>query len=238
MADRHIATIERSSVAAFAALAAKSKAVGLDVRVIVEAGTQHGGVQDISDAWACIRADQLSQLLNPVVANPARHQIGIAGRNWGFVPIDSTLYSVHHPIHHHLKSSRQTHFLPGLLLEMESGGYRTRPYGKQHHGNPDHFVVLGLESIASAFADTEMLLGPISIEESGNTSMALLERHPKSDRIKKTAKDVLKDKAIAAFIRLVDKVDEDVALQALSAPDEVSALVTLSCTTRGRKDLC
>ena len=226
MADKHIATIERSSVAAFAALAAKSKAVGLDVRVIVEVGTQHGGVQDISDAWACIRADQFSQLLNPVVANPARHQINIAGSNWGTFPSDSTLYSAHRPIHHHLESSRQTHFLPGRLLEMEGGGYRTRPYGKQHHGKPDHLVVLGLESIASAFANAEMLLGPISIEESGNSSMALLERHPKSDRIKKTPKDVLKDKAIAAFIRLVDKIDDDVALQALSAPDEVSTLVT------------
>ena len=43
-----------------------------------------------------------------------------------------------------------------------------------------------------------MLLGPISIGEWQDV-YGVLERHPKSDRIKKTAKDVLKDKAIAAF---------------------------------------
>ncbi len=41
----------------------------------------------------------------------------------------------------------------------------------------------------------------------------------------KTAKDLLKDKAISAVIRLIDKATESTALEALSAPDEVSTLI-------------
>lgn len=48
---------------------------------------------------------------------------------------------------------------------------------------------------------------------------------PESEAAKTTARDLLRNKAITAIVKLIDEVDEQTALEALSAPDDMSALV-------------
>jgi hypothetical protein len=47
---------------------------------------------------------------------------------------------------------------------------------------------------------------------------------PEGRAIKTTARDLLRNKAVAALVNLIDQVDEQTALEALSAPDDLSVL--------------
>lgn len=48
---------------------------------------------------------------------------------------------------------------------------------------------------------------------------------PEGEATKATARDLLRNKAIAGLVKLIDQVDEQTALEALSAPDDLSALI-------------
>jgi hypothetical protein len=48
---------------------------------------------------------------------------------------------------------------------------------------------------------------------------------PEGKAAKPTARDLLRNKSIAALVKLIDQVDEQTALEALSAPDDLSVLI-------------
>jgi hypothetical protein len=48
---------------------------------------------------------------------------------------------------------------------------------------------------------------------------------PESEATKATARDLLRNKAVAGLVKLIDQADEQTALEALSAPDDLSALI-------------
>jgi hypothetical protein len=48
---------------------------------------------------------------------------------------------------------------------------------------------------------------------------------PEGRATKTTARDLLRNKAVAALVNLIDQVDEQTALEALSAPDDLSVLI-------------
>ncbi|WP_395707824.1 DNA-binding protein [Reyranella sp.] len=54
----------------------------------------------------------------------------------------------------------------------------------------------------------------------------LLDEELGQEGRERTPRDVLRDKATAAIVRLVDKASEQAALEALAAPDDVSSLVS------------
>lgn len=48
---------------------------------------------------------------------------------------------------------------------------------------------------------------------------------PEGRATKTTARDLLRNKAVAALVKVIDQVDEQTALEALSAPDDLSVLI-------------
>lgn len=61
--------------------------------------------------------------------------------------------------------------------------------------------------------------------ESGTAIERLLRKQAEAKPSEQSPRDMLKDKAVAAILRFVEKADDETCLRALSAPDEASSLI-------------
>lgn len=192
MADEIVATFEPS--AGLHALAAKSRAAGLDVKLIFA----DGRTMDISYAWACVRASQFSHLLDRWAVDPARHS---GGSDW-------------------LKFLHYSHSNHGELFGRFVAAGTSKSGSKQRDAAAD-IGVIALDEIK----DAESSSLSVKVSEAFEDLSRLLKRESQIDPPLQTSRDLLKDKAIAAIVRLVEAASESTSLEALSAPDEVSTLI-------------
>ncbi len=187
------------------ALAAKSKAAGLNVQLLIFDGTRPDS-PTAEIAWACMRVDQFSHMLDKALTDPARH---ISAKYRALDFLDPYPWIPQHDAERivHRVAARERQEPADLLLT----------------GTAMHIVAL--RDIAEGNSTAVIAKSP-AVEFSN-----LLANDPAPIETNQTPKDLLKDKAIAAIVRLVEKASEKASLEALAAPDEVSSLITFLAST-------